>query len=133
MRVLHIHCTKFKYETTQKTPVAQGSEKKGEFENVLVCFITFEKQDEGREMEIIEQFKENIKIDHGRIQFKQLLLYPYAHLSKNLGSPRKAVEFLKELGEELNGYNTSSSPFGWYKKFKLECKGHPLAEAYREY
>jgi threonyl-tRNA synthetase len=64
-----------------------------------------------------------------------VLLYPYAHLSKNLGSPRKAKGFLNNLRQSLRkeGIEVHKSPFGWYKAFSLSCIGHPLAEGYREF
>lgn len=137
MRVLHLHCSSFSYETKKETPVAeQPPEPKQEtLENVLVCLTCFEKQDEGRLDELIKAFTNNIKTDTGRIGTKRVLLYPYAHISKHLGSPRQAKEFMKKLQETLitEGFEAHRSPFGWYKAFTLACIGHPLAEAYREY
>jgi len=137
MRVLHLHCSSFSYRTKKETPVAeQPPEPKQEtLENVLVCLTCFEKQDEGRLDELIKAFTNNIKTDTGRIGTKQVLLYPYAHISKQLGSPRQAKEFMKKLQETLitEGFEAHRSPFGWYKAFTLTCIGHPLAEAYREY
>ncbi len=137
MRVLHLHCSSFSYETKKETPVAEQppSPRQETLENVLVCLTCFEKQDEGRLDEIIRGYKENITVDTGRLGTKRVLLYPYAHLSKTLGSPRLAKEFLRRLYEELlaAGYEAHRSPFGWYKAFTLTCIGHPLAEAYREY
>jgi threonyl-tRNA synthetase len=137
MRVLHLHCNSFSYETKKETPVAeQPPEPKQEtLENVLVCLTCFEKQDEGRLDELIKAFTNNIKTDTGRIGTKRVLLYPYAHISKQLGSPRQAKEFMKKLQETLitEGFEAHRSPFGWYKAFTLACIGHPLAEAYREY
>ena len=135
MRVLHLHCSKFFYKTVKATPVAVGGESEGSFENVMVCFATYEKSDEGRHREIVEKFKENLLTDYSRIKFFSVLLYPYAHLSKKLGSPKRAVEFLEELKNAFNDapFTVELSPFGWYKSWNMECKGHPLAEAYREY
>ncbi|MBD3207401.1 hypothetical protein GF319_13805 [Candidatus Bathyarchaeota archaeon] len=137
MKVLQLHCSSFNYEVTKETPVAErpANPKAGEYENILVCFTCYEKSDENRHQEIIQGFVENIKTDTGRIGCKNVLLYPYAHLSHELGSPRKAKEFLKELEKRLQveDLTVHKSPFGWYKSFGLFCKGHPLAEAYREY
>ncbi|MCW4049549.1 MAG: threonyl-tRNA synthetase editing domain-containing protein [Candidatus Bathyarchaeota archaeon] len=137
MKVLQLHCSEFSYKVTKETPVAEhpASPKEGEYENVLVCFTCYEKQDESRHPEIIEAYVENMKTDTGRIGCKKVMLYPYAHLSHTLGSPRKAKQFLNDLKEKLEeeGLDVEKSPFGWYKAFGLYCKGHPLAEAYREY
>jgi threonyl-tRNA synthetase len=137
MRVLQLHCSAFSYETKKETPVAEQppNPKSESLENVLVCLTCFEKQDESRLQEITNAYLENIKIDTGRIGTKRVLIHPYAHLSKQLGSPRLAKEFLKRLQEVLQaeGFEAHRSPFGWYKTFTLTCIGHPLAESYREY
>ena len=137
MRVLHLHCSSFSYEIKKETPVAEQPPfpKQEVLENVIVCMTCFEKIDEGRIDELAKTYAENIKIDTERLGTKKLLLYPYAHLSKNLGSPRQAKEFMRILHEalQMQGYETHRSPFGWYKTFTLTCIGHPLAEAYREY
>ena len=137
MRVLQLHCSSFSYEVKKETPVAeQPPNPKGErLENVLVCLTCFEKQDETKFDEILKAYVENIKVDTGRIGTRRVLIHPYAHLSKQLGSPRLAKEFLKKLQEVLleDGFEAHRSPFGWYKSFTLTNIGHPLAEAYREY
>ncbi len=109
--------------------------KSANYQDVLVCLTCFEKQDEPRIDEVLRAYVENIKTDIGRLGTKRVLIYPYAHLSKSLGSPRLAKEFLKMLRESLEseGIEAYKSPFGWYKAFNLICIGHPLAEAYREY
>lgn len=137
MRVLQLHCSSFGYEVKKETPVAeQPADPKNEtLENVLVCLTCFEKQDETRMDETMKAYVENIKVDTGRIGTKRVLIHPYAHLSKQLGSPRLAKEFLKKLHGALaaEGFEAHRSPFGWYKAFTLSCIGHPLAESYREY
>ncbi|HUS78238.1 MAG TPA: threonyl-tRNA synthetase editing domain-containing protein, partial [Patescibacteria group bacterium] len=96
MRVLQLHCSEFGYEVKKETPVAEqpANPKEEQLKDVLVCFICYEKSDEGRTDEITKEFVENIKVDVSRIGCSSVLLYPYAHLSKNLGSPRKAKGFL---------------------------------------
>ena len=137
MRVLQLHCSEFGYQVKKETPVAEqpASPKEDRLKDVLVCFICFEKKDEQRVDGIIEEFVENMKLDVSRIGCDSILLYPYAHLSKSLGSARIAKIFLGCLKDRLveEGIEASKSPFGWYKAFNLSCIGHPLAEAYREF
>jgi len=137
LRVLQIHCSKFSYRVSKPTPVAEKPPKPSgeELEDVLVCFVCFEKSDEGRVREVLGKFVESLEVDSSRIGCRRVLLYPYAHLSRNLGSPRLAVEFIDRLREELQkrGFEAHRSPFGWYKEFTMVCKGHPLSEAYREF
>jgi len=137
MRVLQLHCSEFGYQVRKETPVAEQppDPKEERLENVLVCLTCFEKNDERREDEIVDLFVENLKVDVSRVGCSRVLIYPYAHLSKNLGSPRLAKIFLASLKKRLleEGIEVHKSPFGWYKAFDLSCIGHPLAEAYREF
>ena len=75
----------------------------------------------------IEKTSEQLKV-------KNIMLYPYAHLSSDLASPKRAQEILVETEYELRNknFNVKRSPFGWYKAFKISCKGHPLSELSRE-
>ena len=136
MRVLEIHCTLFSYQIKKSTPVAEDPELENEeLKDVLVCFVCFEKKDNERVEELVVEFVQNIKVDISRIKCNKILLYPYAHLSKELGSPRLAKKFISDVKNKLIEENIDAhkSPFGWYKAFKLECIGHPLSEAYREF
>ena len=137
MRIIHIHCYEFNYQVKKETPVAEQPPipREEKLKDVIACFICFEKQDEQRIDEIIQRYVENIMIDSQRLGCKRVLLYPYAHLSKSLGSPRLAKEFLNRLKDRLSEFQLEvhKSPFGWYKAFNLNCIGHPLAEAYREF
>ncbi|RJS89381.1 hypothetical protein DRO56_00530 [Candidatus Bathyarchaeota archaeon] len=137
MRVLQLHCSEFSYSVRRETPVAErpAEPREERLENVLVCLICFEKGDEHRIEALIESFVESLRVDTSRLGCRRLLLYPYAHLSKNLGSARSAKEFMKRLRDRLveEGFEAHKSPFGWYKAFSLTCLGHPLAEAYREF
>jgi len=136
LRVLEFHCSSFSYEVKRNTPFAEEPEPSSEdLKDVWVCFTCFEKKDEGRSDELIERFVESIKVDISRIKFKRVLIHPYAHLSKSLGSPKLAKDFFCKLRDRLakEKIDVHKSPFGWYKAFRLECIGHPLAEAYREF
>jgi threonyl-tRNA synthetase len=64
-----------------------------------------------------------------KIGCKKLLLYPYAHLSSNLAKPSIAMTLLKEMENNASDLEVSHSPFGWTKSYKIQVKGHPLAES----
>jgi len=136
LRVLQFHCSSFSYEVKKDTSVAEEPEPRSEdLKDVLVCFTCFEKKDEDRSNELTEKFVKSIKVDISRIKCKRVLIHPYAHLSKSLGSPKLAKDFLNKLRHRLveERIDVHKSPFGWYKAFRLDCIGHPLAEAYREF
>jgi threonyl-tRNA synthetase len=136
MRVLVIHCDYFRYKLGRATKFAEeAKEREAELRDVLVLFTCIENGDERREKELVEGFISDMKETTKRIGCSRIILYPYAHLSSNLSSPNFAKEMLKNLKEALQreGFEVSQSPFGWYKEFELCCKGHPLAESYREF
>ncbi len=137
MRVLFIHADYLEYEAKKKTKVADelapGSER-GRMDEVLVAFISFEKVDEGKEPKAVQLLADNIEEIAGSVETKRVVLYPYAHLSSSLAKPDTGKSILVTTKEmlEIRGFEVVASPFGWYKSFKLSCKGHPLSELSRE-
>jgi threonyl-tRNA synthetase len=64
------------------------------------------------------------------VKCDQVLIYPYAHLSSNLASPKVALQILQslEMGVRKSFPIVARAPFGWTKSFNIKVKGHPLAE-----
>jgi len=136
MRVLLIHSNHLKYKTKNKTPIAEEIEeetKEGSFEESLVVFTAVEKDDEKNPATVVNNLIEEIKTVNEQVNAKNIVLYPYAHLSSSLSSPKVAIAILKEAEAELNakGFEVYRVPFGWYKSFEISCKGHPLSELSR--
>ena len=138
MRVLLIHADRFEYEVKEPTkmaePLPDKQSKKHAFEEVLVSFTTVEDGDEDVTA-IAEVAAADLADVFSRVKAERLVLYPYAHLSPDLASPKLAVDVLKavELAVREKGIDVHRSPFGWYKGFEIKCKGHPLSELSREY
>lgn len=128
MKILFIHADFIEYEAKEKAieKAEEVERKKDEMEDALVCFISVEREDES-----VENAVNEIKRIADMLNAKNIMLYPYAHLSSELAPPEKAMKMLKEMEEMLREYNVKRAPFGWYKSFKLSCKGHPLAELSR--
>ncbi|MDY6773600.1 MAG: threonyl-tRNA synthetase editing domain-containing protein [Candidatus Nanohaloarchaea archaeon] len=63
-----------------------------------------------------------------------VILFPWAHLSQDLMSPPEAKELLEDVERNLEerGYDVIRAPFGWYKEWELESKGHPMSVLSRE-
>ncbi len=135
MRVLLLHADKFSYEAVKKAIKSAESleevPKSNSFENILVAFITVEPGDEA----VIDEAADDLSSHLKRLGINKVVLYPYAHLSSNLAKPWEAVQVLRMLEEVLRkrGIEVYRAPFGWYKKFEISCKGHPLAELSRSY
>jgi threonyl-tRNA synthetase len=135
MQLLLIHADYIEYEVKKSTPVAEKIEESfrtGRLEDALTAFMAVEKADESDIDGIITSAVGEIKSVAGQVKAANIMLYPYAHLSSNLSSPKVAVAVLKGVEEALSGeYNVKRAPFGWYKSFRISCKGHPLSELSR--
>ncbi|WP_457548912.1 threonine--tRNA ligase [Archaeoglobus sp.] len=129
MRLLLIHADYIEYEPKEKTKFAEDCERRRErVEECLVAFISVEKGDE----KVVDRAVEEIKEVAKKLNVDKVVVYPYAHLSSNLADPDTAVAVLKEIESKLSrDFDVHRAPFGWYKAFKLYCKGHPLSELSR--
>lgn len=136
MRILLIHSDYLNYNVKNKTPVAEEIEdakKQGAFDESLVVFTAVEKDDENNPQGIVKNLVKEVIKTNDQVKAENIVLYPYAHLSSSLSSPKVAVQVLKDAEEALNaeGLNVKRVPFGWYKAFEISCKGHPLSELSR--
>lgn len=136
MRILLIHSDYLNYNVKNKTPVAEEIEdakKQGAFDESLVVFTAVEKDDENNPQGIVKNLVKEVITTNDQVKAENIVLYPYAHLSSSLSSPKVAVQVLKDAEEALvgEGLNVKRVPFGWYKAFEISCKGHPLSELSR--
>jgi threonyl-tRNA synthetase len=135
MQLLLIHSDYIEYEVKKSTPVAEEIEesfRSGRLEEALTAFMAVEKADESDVDDIINKAVGEIRNVAGQVKAANIMLYPYAHLSSDLSSPKVAVAVLKGVEKALAGdYNVKRAPFGWYKAFRISCKGHPLSELSR--
>src|SRR5918993_1187410 len=133
MRLLQLHTDFIEYEPiSEELNDAEKDIDKANtrLENLIVVFVSVEKGDNKKTIEKavdeIKNYAQNIKND-------RLLIYPYAHLSSDLSSPKHAFEIIKEL--EINARKilkeVNRAPFGWTKSFNIKVKGHPLAENFK--
>ena len=129
MRILQLHCDSIEYTPTKKEiKSAENIEnpQTQRLEELVVVFVAIEDGDDSSVAQnAISQIKESMQ----KIGCKKLLLYPYAHLSSNLAKPSVAISLLKEMESSSSELEVSHSPFGWTKSYKLQVKGHPLAES----
>ena len=136
MKILLIHSDFIEYEVKDKaikTP-EETTKKHDRLEEALTVFTAVEKIDEKNPGQTVKQAVDEIVKTAEQLKVKNIMLYPYAHLSSDLARPKIAQEILVEMEHELKqkNYNVKRSPFGWYKAFKISCKGHPLSELSRE-
>lgn len=138
MKILTLHCDYLRFKPLKKAlkqpeELSKEREKEIEIKEPLVIFTAVEK---GDNEQIVKQMVEAVKTTANEVKAKNLVLYPYAHLSSNLGLPEHALEMLKKADELLSkdkSFKVTRAPFGYYKEFELKVKGHPLSELSKEF
>ncbi|NCN86246.1 threonine--tRNA ligase [archaeon] len=135
MKTLNLHVDYIEWEGLKKAlksmdDLSEEEIKKQRVEETLVIMTAVEKTDS---LKMMDEYLENIKTIASQVGAKNIVLYPYAHLSSDLGKPELAVEFLKTAEKRLKeeGVNVFRAPFGYYKTFEMKVKGHPLSELSR--
>jgi threonyl-tRNA synthetase len=136
MKLLLIHSDYIEYEVKDKaiSNPEETSILKDRLDEALTVFIAVEKNDEKSPHQTVLDAIAEIEKTAEQLKVRNIMVYPYAHLSADLGRPKIAQEILIEIEYELKNkdYNVKRSPFGWYKAFKISCKGHPLSELSRD-
>ena len=136
MKTLNLHVDYIEWKGLKKAlkniedfPKQDISKKR--VEQALVVLTAIEKPDS---LEILNKYIKNIQEIAEQVKTKNIVLYPYAHLSKELGKPSIAIEILEAAEKELikKKFTVTRAPFGYYKSFELKVKGHALSELSRE-
>ncbi|MEM4318666.1 MAG: threonine--tRNA ligase [Candidatus Pacearchaeota archaeon] len=138
MKALFLHCNSIYFRPLQKAipsaeEVSEKLKKEGEKINeALVVFTSVEvNDDEGCVLQLTDEIKNVLK----QIKAKNVVIYPYVHLSQSPAQPSLALDLLMKAEKEvkkLKGIEVVRAPFGWYKEFDINVKGHPLSELSRE-
>jgi threonyl-tRNA synthetase len=136
MRILLIHADRFSFRVTGETSVALPAELEktgsgGQVNEALVVFAAAEKGDDADVESVADQVAQQASDLASQLGTETIVVYPYAHLSSSLSSPRVAVKLLDAICTSLEGRDNLKimrAPFGYYKAFEISCKGHPLSE-----
>ncbi|MEK6937284.1 MAG: threonine--tRNA ligase [Nanoarchaeota archaeon] len=135
MKILTIHADHLKFKPV-KVAIKEAeivSNKEVKLKDCLVVFTAVEQEDEKNPKIILDKLVNEIKLIAAQIKEKNIVLYPYAHLSSKLSSPKFALQMLKDAESKLKkSFKVTRAPFGHYKKFEISTKGHPLSELSRE-
>ncbi|MHA2219088.1 MAG: threonine--tRNA ligase [Candidatus Hodarchaeales archaeon] len=142
MQLLLIHSHGFEWKVTEKAIKDAESSKDVSLnyktsDSVLITFISVEEPDISDMDHIIEQTGMEIQAALKDVGEKQLILYPWVHLAKTTpANPNTALSTIKKLEKYLRtnfeDLDIIRAPFGYYKGFTLNCKGHALAERSKE-
>ena len=137
MKILTLHVDYINFKTLKKAlksveELSEKEKKGGEAKDALVVMTAIEKVDDNVK-EVVAKLVEAVKDVASQVKAKNIVLYPYAHLSSNLANPQVASEVLNAAEKELKkNFNVVKAPFGYYKEFEMKVKGHPLSELSRE-
>ena len=133
MKLITLHSDYIKF-TPKKAAIKEAEkvkEKPTTVRNCLVVLIAVEKSDESNALASKQLVQEIVDVA-SQVKVKNIVLYPYAHLSSELGEASKALKILKNTEKILSRkFKVTRAPFGWYKAFEISVKGHPLAELSR--
>jgi threonyl-tRNA synthetase len=109
----------------------EGGEKRVSTDDAIAILVSVEKGDDASTAKEAMKDVSAFMAKQGR---KRLVIYPFAHLSRNLLAPEEARKILNDmLADAPEGTEVRKAPFGWNKKLSLAVKGHPLAEMSRSY
>ncbi len=131
--MLQIHSDGFAYEAKKKA-LKNAEAVKEKFykteDSCLVNFIASETTDAKNVAAASKATADMIASSAEEVKEKNIVIYPWVHLTENPSKPGVALKLLKSVTKELKqrGFNVVRVPFGWYKAFEIHCKGHPLAE-----
>jgi threonyl-tRNA synthetase len=136
MKILLLHSDFIEWEPKKKAiKNAEDVDKKPvRVNDVLVAFGAVEKLDESNPGDVIKKATKEILSVLKEVKAKNVVVYPYAHLSSELSFPDTALYVFKGIESAIKKAKVpvKRAPFGWYKGFDVKCKGHPLSELSRE-
>ena len=105
MKILLLHVDYIKFKPLKKAlrkieGLSDAEKKGGEAEEALVVLTAIEKGDSDVKA-VVGKLVDEVKDVAGQVKAKNVVLYPYAHLSNDLGSPEIAVKVLEQAEKEL--------------------------------
>ncbi|MBI2545313.1 MAG: threonine--tRNA ligase [Candidatus Aenigmarchaeota archaeon] len=134
MRILQTHVDFIEYEPTEKEikDAEEVEKKKYRYDDVVVLFTSVE---EGDNDAVAKTAIDDVKTFLGKVKCNEIILYPFAHLSRDLAPPSDALKIIKEMESHAKGLKIKvhRAPFGWTKAFQMRTKGYPLAETAKIY
>lgn len=129
MKLLFNHVSRFAFRVTEQTQIGDpldDAERTGETGEAVLVKVCSESGDDDA---AVDRAVEEIRDVTGQVGVETIVLFPWAHLSPDLAAPADARSRLAAIGTalEADGYAVLAVPFGWYKAWELESKGHPLS------
>ncbi len=134
MKILQLDCDSISYELIkpEASIYEESTEKKVTIDDALVLLVSVEKGDDNS---VADKALEDVAKQMAQLKRKRLVIYPFAHLSRELGEPKGAMALIKYMAERaaVEKLEVRKAPFGWNKKLSVAIKGHPMAEQSKSY
>ena len=99
----------------------------------LLVLANVESGDAERAAEVVAGTAREVSSLARRLKAHEVMLLPFAHLFGEPAAPGPALEMLDAIAVELRsrGLVVSRPPFGWFHRWDLQAKGHPLSRVAR--
>ncbi|MBU0906915.1 MAG: threonine--tRNA ligase [Nanoarchaeota archaeon] len=134
MKILTLHCDYIKFKPLKKALKNPEAIKNDDEKTVQECLVVLTAIEHGDDQKVFDDLIASVKKTATEVKSKNIVLYPYAHLSSKLSAPDVALKTLEEAEKILaQDFKVTRAPFGYYKTFELKCKGHPLSELSKEF
>ncbi len=136
MRLLILHVDRFAYTVTEAGRSRLREEVAGRshaVEEALLALASVEREDAAAPAEVAERAATEIARLARQLGVEQVVLHPFAHLFVEPSAPAVAVAVLDATKARLeaDGLGVHRSPFGWFTRWDLQAKGHPLSRVGR--
>jgi threonyl-tRNA synthetase len=132
MRILQLHVDFVEFLPVKKEIDDAEPLLKNEKERVEDTVVILTSVEQGDDETLVEDFIKETLTYLEKIKCNSVLIYPYAHLSSTLMSPKGAHKLIVNIENALRASSDTlivkRAPFGWTKQLEIKVKGHPLAE-----
>lgn len=136
MRLLMFHVDAFTAEPTERgrSKVVDAAPESVSIAEGLVVFAACERQDEAEPAAVAGRAVAAIVDIAKRLGARTVVLHSFSHLFVELSSAPVAREILDAVQRQLEeqGYTVSQTAFGYFNRFELRAKGHPLSRVARQ-
>jgi threonyl-tRNA synthetase len=136
MRLLILHVDRFAYTVTDAARSRlreEVGERSHTVEDALLVLASVEQVDAAAPDEVAERAAAEIARLARQLGVARVVLHPFAHLFGEPSAPAVAIAVLDATKArlELAGFDVHRSPFGWFTRWDLQAKGHPLSRVGR--
>jgi threonyl-tRNA synthetase len=136
VRLLLFHVDSFTCTITEKgrsplveTPTASRMH----IDEGLLVLANAEAGDETAPALVIDEAAREIQTLAAKLKVQQIMVLPFAHLFGEPAPPEDALAIIDGIAAALraSGLGVDRPPFGWFHRWELNAKGHPLSRVAR--